>query len=98
MYIGGQTIFGDPYGNIGYVLKLPVDGTKTGTIPVLPGGYNMSYADSGSLVISTLSDTSADNNSYGTIGNSSSIYTTDSALTFTKASTFYGVTPTVTTL
>jgi hypothetical protein len=99
MYLAGQTIFGNPYGNVGWVFKLPVDGSKTGTYDLLGGGYTMGYADSGSLTISNLTDTSADNNSYGTISNGSSVYTTDSALTFTKSSTtFSGVTPVVTTI
>jgi hypothetical protein len=98
MYLAGQTIFGSPYGNVGWVFKLPVDGSKTGTYDLLGGGYTMGYSDSGSLTISNLSDTSADNNSYGTITNGGSLYTVDSTLTFTKSSTFSGTTPVVTTI
>jgi len=99
MYLCGQTIFGSPYGNVGWVFKLPVDGSKTGTYDLLGGGYTMGYADSASLTSSNLTNTSADNNSYGTITNGTSIYTTDSSLIFTKSSTtFSGNTPVVTTI
>ena len=93
----GQTIFGNPYGNVGWVFKLPTDGTKTSaSYDLLGGGFTMNYADSGSLTVVSNGLTTT-NSSYITIGTSAPSIA-DSSLTFTTTSNFNGYTPVVTTI
>jgi hypothetical protein len=96
-YICGQTIFGNPYGNVGWVFKLPTDGTKTSSsYDVLGGGYTMGYADSGSLTVASNGLTTT-NSSYLTIATNGPNQAT-SSLTFTTTSNFNGYTAVVTTI
>ena len=98
MYICGQTIFGSPSGNIGYVVKLPSDGSKTGTYDLLgSGGYTVGYADSSSLTVSTVTATTADS-SYQTPSANAGPFNEASSLAFTTTSNFNGTTATVTTI
>jgi hypothetical protein len=96
-YMCGQTIFGNPYGNVGWVFKLPTDGTKTSSsYDVLGGGFTMGYADSGSLTVASNGLTTT-NSTYITIGTSAPSIA-DSSLTFTTTSNFNGNTAVVTTI
>ena len=95
-YVCGQTIFGSPYGNVGWVFKLPVDGSKTGTYDLLGGGFTMGYADSGSLTVVSNGLTTA-NSTHLTINTNGPNQVTGS-LTFTTTSNFNGYTPVVTTI
>jgi hypothetical protein len=98
MYLCGQTIFGSPSGNIGYVFKLPTDGSKTGTYDLLgSGGYTVGYADSSSLTVGTVTTTTADS-SYQTPSANAGPFNEASSLAFTTTSNFNGTTATVTTI
>jgi hypothetical protein len=97
IYFVGQVIFGSPYGNVGYIIKMPTDGSKTGTYDLLGGGYNMNFADNANLVAGSIATMSVDNNSYGTITNGS-LATTDVTLTYATSSNFLGVTGVKTTI
>ena len=87
-YICGQTIFGSPYGNVGWVFKLPTDGTKTGTYDVLGGGFTMGYADAGTLSVSSVSASVADSTYLNSSIVNSSPSGAASSLTFTTTSAF----------
>jgi hypothetical protein len=97
MYLAGQTIFGNPYGNIGYVFKLPTDGSKTGTYDITGIGQTIGYVDSGVLTVSTATTTTTTTTQSTPSANAGPLNEA-SSLSFTTTSDFNGTSATVITI